>query len=481
MAEADHAKVSRHRTAIRRVRCSRPIALALADGVVGQGVEIFDYGCGHGGDVKFLTARGITASGWDPHFAPNENLHAADVVNLGYVLNVIEDVAERARTLGHAFSLAKKLLVVSVRVDGTLDDAEVCGDGVITGKGTFQKIFTHSEFKGYVESALKRRMHTASLGIGYVFKDDGAEQTYIASKAFTRRLEYRTDLIASFEKDRVAKKYLRLANKLGRVPWPEEFPDYALLLAKYGSEQRIERLLLGKVDREAYEGSRAERRNDMLVYLAMLKLQGIAPPPYRALPSSVQADVKAIWSSYERAVKDGTDFLFSLGRPEGVKLACAASTVGKLLPGDLYVHRSAEDELPALLRVVLFAAKRIVGELTYELAKIAVDGRAVAFLSYPGFDEIAHPALARSVRVYLPKASFEVRDYRSYANPPILHRKDALVAPTYTLHPVFRALTDQEESLGLLSAPGVGFREAWESLLNSRRLVIDGHQVRRLS
>jgi DNA phosphorothioation-associated putative methyltransferase len=384
----------------------------------------------------------------------------------------------------NAFRLAStkpdqaQAMVVSVRVDRTLDDAEEFGDGVLTDRGTFQKLYAQDEFKSFVEEVLGQRMHTASLGIGYVFKSPDAEQRYLASRAFTRRLEYRTDLIADFAKDKAARAYVKLANQLGRVPLPEEFPGFQDLADRFGSEQRVERLLLAKIDREDYEGSRAERRNDILVYLAMLKLQGIAPPPFRALPTPVQGDVKATWGSWERALRDGAEFLFSLGVPGAIKTVCAASPVGKLLPGDLYVHRSAEDELPALARVVLFAAKRIVGDMTYDLAKISLDGKAVAFLAYPGFDDVAHPYLKRSVRVYLPKAAWEVRDYHATSNPPILHRKDALVAESYPKFKMFRALTEEEERLGLLSHHDIGFRTGWDALLASRRLVIDGHTIR---
>jgi len=69
-SEADPGSVGRHHTAIRRVRCSRPVALAMAEGVITPSTSVFDYGCGHGGDVRYLTARGVAATGWDPHFAP---------------------------------------------------------------------------------------------------------------------------------------------------------------------------------------------------------------------------------------------------------------------------------------------------------------------------------------------------------------------------------------------------------------------------
>ena len=42
----------------------------------------------------------------------------ADVVNLGFVLNVIEDAHERVETLRAAWSFAKRALCVSVMVQG---------------------------------------------------------------------------------------------------------------------------------------------------------------------------------------------------------------------------------------------------------------------------------------------------------------------------------------------------------------------------
>jgi hypothetical protein len=49
-------------------------------------------------------------------------------VNLGYVLNVIEDPAERSATLAKAYGLTNETLVVAVRVDRTLEQAAECGD-----------------------------------------------------------------------------------------------------------------------------------------------------------------------------------------------------------------------------------------------------------------------------------------------------------------------------------------------------------------
>lgn len=470
-------KLRRERTALRRVACSRPIALALSDGIITTDTSTFDYGCGYGADVRYLRTRKINATGWDPFHHPNSEFLPSDVINLGYVLNVIEDLEERAETLRQAYSLAKRVLIVAVRVERALADASVFGDGVVTRRDTFQKIYTQDEFLNFLESVLGCRPYTAAIGIAYVFKNQEAADQYIAARAFTRRLEYRTDLVEEFSKSKLARRYVSLASRLGRLPLPEEFPKLDQLLEVFGSPQRVNRLALRHIDYEAFSGSQGQRREDILTYFSMMRLQGLKPPPLLKLPISVQADIKEIWKTYRTALAESERYLFSLGNSEVIQKACAASPVGKHLPSHIYVHQSAEDELPALLRIVIFAAKQIVGEVPYNVAKIAVDGRTVSFLDYPNFDQDPHPALLRSVQVYLPKTSFNIRDYSQGDNPPILHRKDTFVTKTYPYFEKFRKLTVQEEGEGLLSNSEIGFKQTWENLLRSRNLCIINHEL----
>src|SRR5207302_6674695 len=82
------------------------------------------------------------------------------------------------------------------------------------------------EFRQYVEATLQQPAYAAGLGVAYVFRDDEARSRYIANRAFTRRLEYRKDLLEEFARDPVARQYIRLANRLGRCPLPEEFGGY---------------------------------------------------------------------------------------------------------------------------------------------------------------------------------------------------------------------------------------------------------------
>jgi DNA phosphorothioation-associated putative methyltransferase len=135
-------EVQRHRAAIRRSDFSLPVKCVLRDSLLDPDDWVFDYGCGHGDDLRHLQGLGFHCDGWDPVHRPDVPRRPADAVNLGYVLNVIEDLQERAETLRDAWQLCRKVLVVAARIsvgDGGEFGAEY-GDGVLTRLGTFQKI-----------------------------------------------------------------------------------------------------------------------------------------------------------------------------------------------------------------------------------------------------------------------------------------------------------------------------------------------------
>jgi hypothetical protein len=85
--------VARHLTALVRYGFSAPVQALARYGLITPSVEVFDYGCGRGDDIRGLVANGVAACGWDPHYAPDAAKREADVVNLCFVINVIEDRA----------------------------------------------------------------------------------------------------------------------------------------------------------------------------------------------------------------------------------------------------------------------------------------------------------------------------------------------------------------------------------------------------
>ena len=123
--------IARHKTAIRRGDLSRPVKCAMRDGLIDAGVRVFDYGCGHGEDVQLLRGQGVACDGWDPVFRPATPQGEADIVNIGYVINVIEDPAERSTALRRAWQLCRRVLVVAAQL-------KVAGRGSPTRRGALR-------------------------------------------------------------------------------------------------------------------------------------------------------------------------------------------------------------------------------------------------------------------------------------------------------------------------------------------------------
>ena len=223
--------------------------------------------------------------------------------------------------------------------------------------------------------------------------------------------------IADFQSSELGTEYLSLARKLARLPRPSEFPRFSALSERFGSPQRIRRLASAVLDPAELESIRRQKREEFLIYYGAMRLQGLRVPRASLLPDETQADIRSIWPSYRAARVEGERFLFSMGDPEQTASAVKSAPVGKLVVDALYAHRSTEEQLPALNRLQLFAARQIVGELEYDVLKLSADGQKISFLRYPGFDKYAHPGLQSSLVVYLPKADYSFRDFSHSRKP----------------------------------------------------------------
>lgn len=98
-------RIERERTALHRSVLSAPVQILLKLGFLDGRYSVFDYGCGRGDDLRILRKLNIAADGWDPVYKPHGRRQPSDIVNLGFVLNVIENPNERSETLTTAFSL----------------------------------------------------------------------------------------------------------------------------------------------------------------------------------------------------------------------------------------------------------------------------------------------------------------------------------------------------------------------------------------
>lgn len=165
---------NRRKTAISRIDYSRPIKIALADSLIGPMTTVFDFGCGLGDDVRHLGLCGIQSWGWDPNHRRDGAMTSAQIVNLGYVVNVIDDVEERVECLMQAWSFAERALIVSARLASDTTDFTPTGpygDGVVTSAGTFQKFYEQGELKDWLDEHLPEPAIAAGPGVFYIFRE----------------------------------------------------------------------------------------------------------------------------------------------------------------------------------------------------------------------------------------------------------------------------------------------------------------------
>lgn len=479
-----NSSIRRHKTAIVRGEYSAPVRSALSDGLIGTTVTVLDYGCGRGGDVDRLSAAGVTCDGWDPVYRPDVRLDEADVVNLGFVINVIEDPAERAATLRRAWGLARNVLVVAaqVRVPARGCGYAEFGDGVVTSRGTFQKYFEQGELREYLEAELGTEPIPATVGIFYVFKREELRQQFLADRFRRRPAAPRVPPSERrFEEQRgILEPFMEALALYGRVPDPDEYPDADSLRTTFGSLARAFALVRRVTGEETWERIARRRREDLLVFLALARFR--RRPLLSGLPATLQRDIRAFFGTYTRACREADELLFRAGDAEAVDAACRRSALGKLLPNALYVHRTALDSLDPLLRVFEGCAWAYLGEVEgASVVKLHRFSGKVSYLVYPEFDTVPHPALARSVKLSLRTRELYSQDYSASENPPVLHRKETFLAADHPLREKFARLTRQEVAAGLLDETAtIGTRRGWEDRLSECGYRLAGHRLLRV-
>ena len=466
---------------MRRGELSRPIRLALQHELLAPHRTFFDYGCGRGDDLTRLGALGYDASGWDPHHRPTAARSSADVVNLGYVVNVIEDAYEREQTLRAAWALAKSVLIVSARLEDERDEAHVAPmrDGWVTRRGTFQRFFTHDELGAWIDRVLGIQSVAAGLGTFYAFRDAGEREGYLASR-FRRRVHLATRRVSDrqFEENRdVLRPLMEFVERRGRIPDIDEVENSQDLLDRFGSLRRAFRVVLLVTDEAGWEKVRRERSVDLLVHLALMSFHG--RPRWSDLPGDLQRDVRAFYSNYKEACAQADRLLFATGNAGAIELAMRASGVGKRTGNGLYVHESAVSDVPALLRVYEGCARALVGTVEQTtLIKLHRGDPCVSYLSYPNFDKDPHPALAASVVCELRDRRVRVLRFDRRENPPILHRKEEFVSSDYPGRSKFARMTAAEERAGLFLRPeSIGNLLGWNAACDAANVRFVGHRV----
>lgn len=504
---AEDGVICRHLTALTRTTLSAPVQLLQRHGFLSSGQTFFDYGCGRGGDINALRDAGVPSAGWDPYFRANEPLREADVVNLGFVVNVIEDPAERIEALVKAFSLARVLLCVSVMLHTSSIGGTPYSDGVLTSRKTFQKYFTQAEFRDYIEHALSREAFVVGPGIAFVFATLDAEQRFVTTRYRRRGLgrslvavdrarsspvRYQARPVVNLRQTR---PQLRLAEKtailtqlwettleFGRYPYADEVPDLTNVIDKFGTLNRALRDLKNHFDSALLDTSSRVRAEELCLALAIQQFSKRAP--YRHLEQRLQRDIKAFFGNYQAAQEAGRHLLQEAANPTAILEACrqaSGSGIG-YLDGthSLQLHLSLVERLPAVLRLYVACGLILWDSLSeVQLIKIHIGSGKLSLMEYEDFDSSPLPRLSRRIKINLRKLDYDVFDYGGPEYPmPLLYRKSLYLHEEQLGYPEQLSFDESLDRLEISGTHGIALSgEVLGQELEARRLTIKGFRL----
>jgi DNA phosphorothioation-associated putative methyltransferase len=470
--------VARHKTALARRDLSQPVALMLRWGLIDPDETLFDYGCGQGDDVAILRSNGIEAFGWDPHHAPEGPRREADAVNLGFVLNVIEDHYERIETLRAAWSYARRALAVSVMLvgQGNVAGQRPYKDGFLSSRGTFQRYFAHDELRQLVEAATGESSVTLAPGIVAIFRDKGLEQEVAYRKRSRAALiadgfvvpprPPRAPTIAPSVRERIEAELVdiwRVALDLGRAPEAGEIPESVrqhLASARVSTERAIVLACDGTFDPALLQEAAIARREDLMVHFALSLFPGATR--YATLSRSVQRDVKTFFRSHAVAMDHARRLLFSVGDPQVLRLAAQQAEkagLGGFRGSEAFRFTSTVlARLPAPLRVIVGCAEVLYDDLTsaHFLEVPLAGGRLMALYCD---DPARHfPRVAKTVEVDLQG----LRARRRKPKDQVLYLKGRYLPHDDPIREAQCAIDDELVARGLVT--GVGEGPSWSEL-----------------
>lgn len=439
--------IKRHLTALSRTGISAPVQQLIRLGLLSKATTFFDYGCGRGTDIEALREVGISSKGWDPHYAPQNLIEEAVVVNLGFVVNVIEDPVERIDAISKAFSLTSGVLAISVMLYGNGNPGKPFRDGFITSRNTFQKYFTQGEFKAYLEDILHYEVFMVSPGVAFVFKDKELEQDFNLRRYRRNRFAERLmsakistvftnkprkerpirikKLSKGEEQFQNAKPYLDAlwaqTLDLGRFPDAIEVTNLTELLTKTDTYSRAIRLLRLNYDQVLLEKASFLRADEVSLYMADQLFS--KRKPYKQLESRLQRDIKYFYRDYKNAQNAGLQLLKDAADPDKILQACEAAAAEGLgyieLNHSLQFHISLIERLPIILRAYV-ACGLLLWEAVSEvqLVKIHIGSGKLSLMEYEGFDTSPVPLLKKRIKISILKQDYDVYEYDTPKFPP---------------------------------------------------------------
>ena len=489
--------IQRHLTALTRYGFSAPIQALARLGYLDGSKSLFDYGCGKGDDVQGLVDSEINAFGWDPYFRPDGDKRDADIVNLGFVINVIENPSERSETLKAAFSYARELLVVSAMIGSSGQNSSTFSDGVVTSRNTFQKYYRQDELKNYIDSTLGETSIAVSPGVFFVFKSEESAQAFTLKRLSNRRRRLAhsganrarsydrksvVDRIFDEQWDTVRKLWDKWV-ELGREPEKWELPIQASEISAR-SLRPIFQELPNKIEngeailKEAVDA----RHDDLRVFFARAQFAG--NKRFRLLEPSLKQDIKVFYGNYESAIESGRELLFSLADVNNLILAARKASeqgLGFIEDSGFFTHASLVEQLPSVLRAYVMCGTHLFGDLSsIDIIKIHLGSNKLSLMQYDDFEGTPMPKLVRRIKLNLRTTDIDVFEYTGEYPPQYLYRKSRYMNEEFSKYADQLAFEEILDEIGLLDFEGFGPSvEEFDAAISASRYEVDGYELKR--
>lgn len=496
IAGSEGRVVERYRTALSRSNLSAPMQILARFGFLDGSKTLFDYGCGRGDDVRNLRANGIEVGFWDPHYAPDGVKTPAQIVNLGFVVNVIESYSERMEAVRGAFQLAQELLVVSVMLHNQNSfKGERYEDGVITSRNTFQKYYTQDELKGFLVECVSVEPIAVAPGIFFLFSNQIAEEAFLfgRQRGAGRRLLVARKAPAEKRPGARDQRRLELLNAvqpireqwlaLGRAPHKSELSNHDDVVRLFGSAGRALVFAEKETDPELFQRAAASRKSDILVALVMQTFS--KRKPFSRLDATFQRDIKTFFVNYQDALAQAKTLLLDVSDFGQIEAACQTAAEDGLGYLDeehaLLVPATIIEQLPPLLRAYIGCASMLYGDpRSADLVKIHPHSGKLSLMRYDDFYGLPLPKLLERVKINLRTNRLQYYAYGADYPAPYLYFKSRYLNEDMDGYEAQVAFDERLTALDLPNMTGHGPRAAeFDHALSSRRLEVSDFTLQR--
>ena len=312
-------------------------------------------------------------------------------------------------------------------------------DGVLTSRDTFQKYYTQSELKEFIDAVLEVESIPVGPGIFFVFRDEEEEQRFLLRRQRSRsnilRLACREapNLRISMRNEKQRARLLAIEPlrerwlSLGREPRKSEVNDLvAALHADFGSLNQALRFLKNETDPALLVSAKKNRINDLLVYFALHAFS--QRKAYRHIDLTLQHDIKVFFGSYAQAIEEGRSLLFRLADTKAIEAECkfAAEHGIGFYDEENALHLPSEqvERLPPLLRVYISCAAKLYGDISAaDMVKIHIASGKLSLLRYDDFYGSPVPLLIERVKIKFRTLDFDLYSYGELYEPTYLYKK----------------------------------------------------------